>query len=145
MFKKKRDTNKIKEEQKQKILIDFISELRKNGYTNEQIKEKFKEKNYPKDFIDLLNRKEVKMKTEEYDEEEDFEEEDEEDEEEEVEKPKIQTKKLHKKKLTSEKPKEKEVTMEELVQAVQTMGPIINQLDQRLQTVEASLYRIKNL
>jgi uncharacterized protein (UPF0305 family) len=135
-FKKKpEDTEKKREI----ILTEYITELRKLGFSNRQIKNKFIEKKYPSEFVDYLlqlNRKEVKpMTEEEYD--EDFEEEQEEEDEEPEPTPK-QVKKFKKPALPIEK---QEVTLEKVFNALQVLA---NETEKRLRAIEASLYRIRN-
>ena len=79
--RKKRKANK-----QGKILLAWIKEMKRQGYSNKQIKKKFEEKNYPGEFIDYLLQlntggiKMAKKKKEEFDEDdEEYEEEDNED------------------------------------------------------------------
>jgi hypothetical protein len=142
LFKRKEKVNP--EQEKEIILTEYVNELKRLGFSNQQIKDKFIEKKYPSEFIDYLlklNAKEVKpMSEEEYD--EDFEEEQEqEDEEEETEPVPVKTKvKKEVKEVKESKPKS-ELTLENVANAIQVLA---KEVETRLQSIEASLYRIRN-
>jgi hypothetical protein len=135
LFKRKEKVNP--DEQKEIILTEYINELKRLGFSNKQIKDKFIEKKYPNEFIDYLlkNTKEVKpMSEEEYD--EDFEEEQEDEEEEEPETTPVKPVKKKEKEV-----KKAELTLEGVANAVQVLA---QEVEKRLQAIEASLYRIRN-
>ena len=153
-----------KEEKKEILLTEIIAELRKTGYSDEQIKKKFQEKNYPKEFIDYLlklnDKQEVKQMAKEKveedledekdleddeelsdDEDEDSEDSDEEEIEEEfpVKKKKVvPSPKIEKK--SKEEPKT-EITLETLTTIVQTIIRNQDDLSQRMTNLEATLFR----
>jgi DNA-binding transcriptional MerR regulator len=152
-FRKKKQPEQTTEQKQEVLLTEWITELKKLGYSNEQIKKKFMEKNYPSQFIEYLlelNKKEVKMATQEV--EDDFEEETEEDydqddseeseEIEEVETPKVVKEVEPIQKV--EKPVERKITNEDIVSDLQAIAQVVEAIGQRLQTVEAKLFRLQN-
>lgn len=143
------------EVEREKIILNLISEYRKLGYSTEHIKEKFKKKDYSKELINKclkINEKEVKME-EEYkdldDEELESEENDlgESDVDKDVKNKDVKNKDVKDKeeKVKPEKAKEKEPTSKDIAEAIQTLGQAVNELNKRLESVESSLYRIRNL
>ena len=169
LFKRKpKVVEPTKEEKKELLLTEIIAELRKIGYSDEQIQKQFKDKNYPKEFIDYLlklnEKQEVKQmakekveedveEEKEFDEDEDMSEEDEEEEDsEETEDEDLEEETPKKKKVVSvskveKKPKEEskpELTLESVAAVLQTVIQNQNDLAQRLQSIEATLYRMRS-
>lgn len=144
MFKRKK---KIEEEYQQPdkkiILTEYVAELKRLGFSNEQIKKKFEEKNYPSEFMEWLLQlnapKEEKMAKEivEEDEEEFEDDEVEEEDEEEVVQP------VKKKKVVKEQPVVKKEVQEE-AQLTQEQQILVN-LAGRVEAIEATLYRMRNI
>lgn len=135
---RKKTKNEILKENKEIALTKLILELKKLNYSNKQIKEEFIKRNYPSEFIDYLlklNIREEKMEKEEHNDLDDEELEEIETGEKQKEAPKEEIKK------ETKKIKDEGLTFQE---AVQEIGQAVNELNQRLQLVEASLYRIRN-
>ena len=126
---------KIKTENKEFItlLVKYIEEAKKINLTDEEIIRRFREKNYPKDIINLSfmihnELKGGKMAKKDYDEDEDMdepEEEEEEPEEPRPKKPKIEI-------------KEKQLTEEQVFNAVVD-------LNNRVTAIEGALFRLKSI
>jgi len=134
----KKTRNEILKESQEIILEGLVMELRKNGKTDEEIRRRIIENNYPTDYVDSileLNRREVKMgKEEEY---EEYDEEDEKLENEELDKD-VEEPKVSKPK---EKEKVEEPTFQDVVNAIQSLGQIVNDVVNRVQSIESSLFR----
>jgi hypothetical protein len=137
------------------VAKEYISHLRSVGFNDEQIRQKFKENNYPLDesLLELNNTQEVKMvkevvaEDEEYaDEDEDGQSEDDEEveAEEEVEevvrpkKKKVEVKKVEEVKQVPQS----EVTMADVITDLQTLAQELGAANQRIATLEAKLFRM---
>jgi len=128
------------------ILVNYIDKTKRLNWTDEEVKQKFKEKNYPESLIDLAfniyevkgGKKMIKKHKEEELDSEDLEEESEE-EDEEREEPEKPVKKFVKPvKEVEETPKEVVLTDEQI------KGGFAN-LDSRVTQLEATLYRLKGI
>jgi DNA polymerase III alpha subunit (gram-positive type) len=136
---------KKKEEEKNwiEIMVEYIAEARRLGWEDKDIRNKFKNENYPDEIIEVaFNIIRMKggvnmSKKEKYEDEEDEEvdlddeQDEEEEEEEEEEKPK-------KKEVKEEKvPEKKQVTNEQMIQAIMN-------IETRVTALEGALFRIKS-
>lgn len=137
-FRKKKKDLKENREHQMTILKELVLQMQKAGYSTKQIKKEFERKNYPEEFVDFLlelNYRRLKMgrkSKEEYEDEDDEPEEDEEldeDDEDDEEVSKIPVKKAKETKPV----KEPEITVES----------VLRNHEQRIQALEASLFRIK--
>ena len=145
-FKKKKD-KEVEDKQEVellRILVEYIGEARRLKWTKEEIVNKFNEKHYPKviinsafliadNLISVERRNKMVRKEEDEEEEEDdeeLEEEPEQEEEEEV--------KPVKKKVPQPVQKEK-------VQEGPTIEQVLTNHEQRLQILEASLFRLRSI
>jgi len=154
---------------KTKILLEYMKALKEEGFSDKEIIDKFREKEYPEKVILTLTKlfkKEVKMKKkieepeEELDEEEmeleeenDFEDEDEEeeeneyeDEEEELEKEEVKNpikqKVIKKPKVKEEVPKD--LTPSQITEGLQILNQNIIEMARRIQTIESTLFRVQS-
>lgn len=153
LFKKKKIEKEITKDFS--ILIEYIKEARRLYWTDEEIVEKFLEKNYPEEWIKKAfmeaenqnnERRLNKMEeTEEDFEEEDFEESDEEVEEEEAEEePKKKDNKVKKvKKKKEENPKKTELTNQQITDITHQMVGGFKNHEERITNIEASLFRMR--
>lgn len=128
------------------VSLLYIKKAKELNWSDEDIKKKFREKNYPEELIDLIFKlkggkmvKKQKKKMEEDDEEEEEQEEQEQDEDEEEEQEDEEAEE------EPEKPKKKkpEVKKIELTNE-QIQAGIIN-LDNRLTQLEAAFFRLKQI
>lgn len=139
------------------ILVNYIDKAKRLNWDDEEIKQKFKEKNYPNELISLVfeiyktknpNRyKEVNMIKKKKEEDEDLELEEEQEEEEqddsedtETEEPEKPVKKFVKK----SEPEVEESSKEAKLTDEQIKGGFAN-LDSRVTQLEATLYRLKGI
>jgi hypothetical protein len=132
LFKKKEE---VKDNRKEIILTEYITELRRLGFTDEQIVKKFQEKNYPKEFIDYLLqlKQEVKQMPKE---DTELEEESEDDEE-------VSDEELEDEEEVVVKPKKVEKKVVE--EAKVTLDEVLQSLNQRISNIEASIYRLRSI
>ena len=141
--RKKEDKEKEIELRKEKTIKDLIDELKNNGLSYSQIRKEFTDTKCPDEFfeyLDKLNKQEVIKMSEEIEEtEEEFDDEELEEQENEEPEPKVQKKPV--KKIE----KKEKVTIEELTETMKKVIGAIQGIEQRLGSVEASLFRIRSV